>query len=61
MGHEDKFDKDGVRNDGVPYYEADATRLQSYVDAAETLASFSAPVLLSSSNPHQHLYLAALD
>ncbi|MEO6800194.1 MAG: hypothetical protein ABI178_09675 [Rhodanobacter sp.] len=61
MSHEDKLDKDGIRSDGVPYYKAEANRLQSYVDGAETLSRFSAPVLVHSSNPHQHLYLAALD
>lgn len=61
MSHEDKLDKDGVRNDGVPYYEADAERLQSYVDAAEALSRFRAPVVLHSNNPHEHLYVAAFD
>ncbi|HWG88443.1 MAG TPA: DUF2235 domain-containing protein, partial [Candidatus Acidoferrales bacterium] len=61
MSDEDKLDKDGIRNDGVPYYEADARRLQSYVDAAEALSRFQSPVLVHSGNPHERLYVAAFD
>jgi len=61
MSHEDKLDKDGVRNDGVSYYEADAQRLNSYVDAAEALSRFHAPVLVHANNPHEHIFLAAFD
>jgi hypothetical protein len=61
MGHEDRLDKDGIRNDGVPYYKADAPRLQSYVDAAEALSRFQAPLLIHANNPHEHLFLAAFD
>ncbi|HEV7123524.1 MAG TPA: DUF2235 domain-containing protein [Rhodanobacter sp.] len=61
MSHEHKLDKDGIRNDGVPHYEADASRLKSHIEASETLSRFSAPLLVHSDNPHQHLYLAALD
>jgi hypothetical protein len=61
MSHEHEVDKDGIRNDGVRHHEADATRLHSYVDASETLSRFSAPLLVHSGNPHQHLYMAALD
>ncbi len=61
MSHEDKLDKDGIRNDGVPYYEADARRLQSYVDAADALSRFQTPVLVHAGNPHEYLYVAAFD
>jgi len=61
MSHEDKLDKDGIRNDGVPYYEADDARLQSYVNAAEALSRFQAPVLVHAGDPHEHLYVAAFD
>ena len=61
MSHEDKLDKDGIRNDGVPYYEADARRLESYVNAAEALAQFQAPVLVHAGDQHEHLYVAAFD
>ncbi len=61
MSHEDKLDPDGIRNDGVPYYEADARRLQSYVDAAAALSRFRAPVLVHAGDPHERLYVAAFD
>ncbi len=61
MSHADKRDKDGVRSDGVPYYEANADRLNSYVDAAKTLSRFHVPVLVHANNPHEHLFLAAFD
>ncbi len=61
MSHEDKLDPDGIRNDGVPYYEADAGRLESYVGAAEVLSRFPAPILVHAANPHEHLYIAAFD
>jgi hypothetical protein len=61
MSHEDKLDKDGVRTDGVPHHGADTKGLNSYVGAAETLSRFSAPVLVHSGNPHQRMYIAALD
>lgn len=61
MSHEDKFDRDGIRNDGVPYYEADAQRLQSYADASETLSRFQVPVLVHAGSPHERLYVAAFD
>lgn len=61
MSHEDKLDKDGIRNDGVPYYEVDARRLQSYVDAADALSYSRVPVMVHSNSPHEHLYVAAFD
>lgn len=61
MSHEHKMDKDGVRSDGVPYYEADAKRLQSYIDGAESLSQFQAPVLVHADNPHEHLYVPTFD
>lgn len=61
MSQEDRLDKDGILDDGVPYYAADAQRLQSYVDAAAALSRFQAPVLVHECNPHEHLFLAAFD
>jgi hypothetical protein len=61
MSHEDKLDPDGIRNDGVPYYEADVPRLQSYVDARAALSQFDAPVFVHADNPHQYLYVASFD
>jgi hypothetical protein len=61
MSQEDRLDKDGILDDGVPYYAADAQRLQSYVDAADALSRFQAPVLVREGSPHEHLFLAAFD
>jgi len=61
MSHKDKIDPDGIRSDGVPYYEADAKQLKSYVDARNALSEFSVPVLIHSNNPHEYLYIAAFD
>lgn len=61
MSHEDRLDPDGVRNDGVPYYEADAQRLQSYVNARAVLSQFDAPVFVHADDPHERLYIASFD
>ena len=63
MSPDDKhrLDKDGARNDGVPHYEADAFRLQSYANAADALSHFQAPVLVHAGNRHEHLYVPAFD
>ncbi|MEW9625562.1 phospholipase effector Tle1 domain-containing protein [Rhodanobacter geophilus] len=61
MSGEDRLDPDGVRNDGVPYYEADARRLQSYIDARAELSRFDAPVFVHAGNPHEYLYVASFD
>src|SRR6185312_5805614 len=61
MSHEDKIDPDGIRSDGVSYYEADAKQLGSYVDAGNALSQFSVSVLIHSNNPHEYLYIAAFD
>lgn len=62
MSHDDKFDGGGgTRNDGVPYYEADAQRMQSYADARAALSHLYAPVFIHADNPHEYLYIAAFD
>lgn len=61
MTHEDKLDADGIRDDGVPYYKADAQRLQSYVDARAELSEFDAPVFVHANNPREYLYVASFD
>ena len=58
---EDKLDPDGIQNDGVSTYPADAHRLQTYADAEQKLAQFQAPVFIHADNPHERLYVAALD
>lgn len=61
MSHEDKLDPDGIRNDGVPYYEADVSRLQSYVDARAVLLQFEAPVFVHAGSSNEYLYVASFD
>ncbi len=61
MDHGNKVDPDGVRNDGVPYYEASTEQLQSYADAGASLARFHVPVLIHANNPHEYLFVASFD
>ncbi|WP_237561569.1 T6SS phospholipase effector Tle1-like catalytic domain-containing protein, partial [Frateuria defendens] len=61
MGEQHKLGKDGVLEDGVLYYPADAARLQTYRDASQALSRFQTPVLVHTSNPHGRLYVAAFD
>jgi hypothetical protein len=60
-GQEDKRDSEGIQNDGVSYYGADAQRLQSYVVAERQLSQFQAPVFIHVDNPHERLFVAAFD
>lgn len=61
MSHEDKLDPDGIRDDGVRYYQADAQQLQSYANARVALSGFNAPVLVHADNPHEYLFVADFD
>ncbi|MDR7136104.1 hypothetical protein J2X06_003322 [Lysobacter niastensis] len=61
MAEKHKKNKDGVRSDGVSHYPADAHDLQSYALAAEALARFPTPGLIRAGNPHDRLFVAALD
>ncbi|NII72048.1 hypothetical protein FHW84_000604 [Dyella sp. SG562] len=56
-----KPDADGILNDGVGTYPADAARLQSYDTARDQLAKFEAPVLIHANNPHERVFVAAFD
>lgn len=56
-----RIGRDGLREDGVGYYPADAHDLQSYTDARAALSTFQVPLLLRSADPHQRLYVAAFD
>jgi hypothetical protein len=56
-----KQGEDGLLQDGVSYYAADARQLETYVDASRQLASFQAPVLVHASNPHEKLFIASFD
>lgn len=57
----DTLDPDSIQSDDVPYYEADAQRMQSYVDARASLSQFDAPVFLHADDPHEYLFVAAFD
>lgn len=60
MSSHDRMDADGTQDDGVPY-KAATDRLPIYVEARQQLASFREPVLLHADNPHERLFVAALD
>jgi hypothetical protein len=60
MSVQDKLDKDGIRDDHVPYGPA-ASGLHIYPDDRQQLSTFQTPVLLHADNPHERLYVAALD
>lgn len=61
MAHQDELDRDGIRNDGVSYYLADARQLQTYVDARTALSRFETPVFTHVDNPHECLFVASFD
>lgn len=49
------------RPDGVDTYPADRHDLESYAQAERALTQMQVPVLLHADNPHERLYIAALD
>ena len=61
MADKHKLGNDGLLNDGVSFYPADDSRLQMYQQARDVLAHFDEPILLHRSNPHERLFVAALD
>ena len=52
---------DEKKPDGVTTYTANEHDLRSYTEASRQLSQLSAPVLLSSSNPHERIFIAAFD
>ncbi len=60
MGQIDKLDADGILDDGVGHDPA-GSKLHAYADDRQQLRMFQEPVLLHASNPHERLYVAALD
>ncbi|RAN82879.1 hypothetical protein B5P43_02065 [Bacillus sp. SRB_336] len=60
MSSLDKPDADGILGDGVRHDPA-ASHFSLYVDGRQLLASFQEPVLLHAADPHERLYVAALD
>jgi len=61
MTEQHKLAKDGVLNDGVSHYPADAHDLQSYKDAQVVLAQHRVPMLVHANNPHERLFVASFD
>jgi hypothetical protein len=60
VGQIDKLDADGILDDGVGHDPA-GSKLHAYADDRQQLRMFQEPVLLHASNPHERLYVAALD
>ena len=60
MSPHDKTDADGAQSDGVPYKSA-TDKLPIYAEVRQQLASFQEPVLLHADNPHERLFVAAMD
>jgi hypothetical protein len=54
-------DGDKKNPDGVNTYPADAHDIETYAKARQELSQLSAPILLSKSNPHERLFVAAFD
>lgn len=51
----------GKNPDGVDVYPADPRDLQSYAALDEALRQLRVPVLLDADNPHDRLFIAAMD
>ena len=60
MAEQDRLDPDGIRNDGVSYAPAES-HMHVYEEGREQLKAFEEPVLFHADNPHQRLFVAALD
>ncbi|HET6431648.1 phospholipase effector Tle1 domain-containing protein [Dyella sp.] len=61
MAEKHQMQSDGVLGDGVTFYPANSTRLAMYERAREQLTQFDEPVLIHAGNPHEYLFVAALD
>lgn len=60
MSKHNRMDPDGILSDGVRHDPA-TSRLPVYADDRRQLQPFQEPVLLHANNPHERLYIAALD
>ena len=60
MSSQDMIDKDGIPSDTVPHDPA-ASHLPIYADDRRQLAAFQPPVFLHADNPHERMFVAALD
>lgn len=61
MAEKHSLEKDGILSDGIPHYWAGDQRKGLYNDDRDRLAGFNEPVLMRTSNPHDRLFIAALD
>ena len=61
MSQAETRNADGLKDDGVSYYEADAARLQSYASASQNLAKFEVPELVHQGNRNERLFVAGFD
>ena len=60
MSPHDKVDADGIQDDGVPYKVA-TDSIPKYDEVRRQLSSFEEPVFLHADNPHERLFVAAMD
>lgn len=60
MSRRDRMDPDGILGDGVRH-DAAASHLPIYEDDRRQLEPFQEPVLIHANNPHERLFIAALD
>jgi Uncharacterized alpha/beta hydrolase domain (DUF2235) len=60
MSRRDRMDPDGILGDGVRYEDA-ASHLPIYEDGRRQLKLFREPVLIHADNPHEYIFIAALD
>lgn len=61
MERKEKLDPGGIRHDSVSYYAADATQLNSFVDARQSLSRLAAPVFVHAGSRHEYLFVASFD
>lgn len=61
MAEKHQMQPDGFLGDGVTFYPANSARLAMYDRAREQLTKFEEPVLIHAGNPHEYLFVAALD
>jgi len=61
MAEKHRMQSDGLIGDGVTFYPANDTRLAMYRKARERLTYFDEPILIHAENPHEYLFIAALD
>ncbi|MGN6382553.1 MAG: phospholipase effector Tle1 domain-containing protein [Dyella sp.] len=61
MAEKHELEPDGILSDGVRHHPADESALDAYARDREELASFKVPVLRHANDPHEYLFVAALD